>query len=73
VLAAFLIRFLARLQTLGTVPAISRVSFSPSLEIQNLLNSGAPTDLNLRFGSAWQKPTILLAPRFFKLAAQIDF
>jgi hypothetical protein len=44
-----------------------------SLDVQNIFNGAAPQALNLAYGSVWQQPTVILGPRFFKFAAQIDF
>jgi hypothetical protein len=44
-----------------------------SLDIQNIFNDAAPQALNLAYGGIWQQPTVILGPRFFKFAAQIDF
>ncbi len=44
-----------------------------SLDIQNIFNGAAVQALNLTYGPIWRQPTVILGPRFFKFAAQIDF
>jgi len=39
----------------------------------NLLNANDVLVMNTRFGASWQNASSILAPRVFKLGAQISF
>jgi hypothetical protein len=43
------------------------------LDIYNILGERAIVDLNGRYGPNFLVPTVIMAPRLFKLGAQVDF
>ncbi|HQZ37557.1 MAG TPA: TonB-dependent receptor [Vicinamibacterales bacterium] len=45
----------------------------PQLDVFNLLNANDVLVMNTRFGASWQNASSILAPRVFKLGAQISF
>ena len=48
-------------------------SLDVNLDIYNLLNASAVTNVNATFGPNWRNVTQIMAARYFKLGAQIDF
>ena len=52
---------------------IGATSVTASVDLQNVFNSAAAQVINVTYGPQWQKPTVILGPRFFRLAAQFDF
>jgi hypothetical protein len=44
-----------------------------SLDVLNLFNSNDTQDWNRRYGPDWLKPTRILPPRVFQVAARLDF
>jgi carboxypeptidase family protein len=52
---------------------IGRTRLTGNLDISNVLNGSAVTDLNTTYGQNWQVPSAIQFGRFFKLGAQIDF
>jgi hypothetical protein len=50
-----------------------RLRISPAADFYNVTNSASLTGINQTFGSNWQLPTSILAPRQFRLSTQIDF
>ena len=45
----------------------------PQLDVFNLLNSNQVLGMTTRYGAAWQNANSILAPRVFKLGAQVSF
>jgi hypothetical protein len=45
----------------------------PRIEIANALNANTIHTIVTRYGPAWEQVRGVLAPRMFKMAAQIDF
>jgi hypothetical protein len=50
-----------------------RTRTNVGLDIFNALNSNTPVTYNNTFGPLWLQPRSILAARFFKFSAQIDF
>ena len=55
------------------VLTFGRTRTNVGLDIFNALNSNTPVTYNNTFGPLWLQPRSILAARFFKLSAQIDF
>ena len=45
----------------------------PQLDVFNLTNANQVLGMTTRYGAAWQNATSILAPRVFKLGAQVSF
>jgi hypothetical protein len=50
-----------------------RWRIAPAADFYNVTNSASVTGINQTFGPNWQLPTSILAPRQFRLSAQINF
>ena len=44
-----------------------------NVDLYNLLNGNAVITQNNTFGTAWQRPTLILQPRLLKFGVQLDF
>ena len=55
------------------VLTFGRTRTNVGVDLFNALNSDTPTRYIETFGSRWQQPRGILAARFFKFSAQIDF
>jgi Carboxypeptidase regulatory-like domain len=58
---------------LSKIFRISQTRILTSLDVFNVFNSSDTQDWNRRYGSDWLKPTRILPPRVFQLAATLDF
>ena len=52
---------------------VRRATIRGMLDIYNILGERAIVDLNGRYGPSFLVPTVIMAPRLFKLGAQVDF
>jgi hypothetical protein len=52
---------------------LNRASIRGIFDLYNVFNTSPVLSLNTRFGSAWQRPFIILTGRFAKLGLQVDF
>jgi hypothetical protein len=52
---------------------VRRAKIRGMLDIYNILGERAIVDLNGRYGPNFLVPTVIMAPRLFKLGAQVDF
>lgn len=58
---------------LSRIVQVGGVRVEPQLDAFNLTNSNQVLGMTTRFGAAWQNATSILAPRVFKLGAQVSF
>jgi hypothetical protein len=58
---------------LAKIVRVGRVQVEPQLDVFNLTNSNQVLGMTTRYGAAWQNATSILAPRVFKLGAQVSF
>jgi hypothetical protein len=52
---------------------MSRTRIRAMVDIYNLFNASPVLSLNTRYGSAWQRPLVVLQGRFAKFGVQVDF
>jgi len=58
---------------LAKIVRVGRVQVEPQLDVFNLTNANQVLGMTTRYGAAWQNATSILAPRVFKLGAQVSF
>ena len=58
---------------LSRVFHVRGLRLEPQLDVFNLTNSNQVLGMTTRYGAAWQNATSILAPRVFKLGAQVSF
>ncbi len=52
---------------------LGRARVQGNIDLYNVLNSSPILSINTRYGSAWLRPTAILAARLLKFSAQLDF
>ncbi len=52
---------------------VGRSRIMANVDLYNLLNGNAVITQNNTFGTAWQRPTLILQPRLLKFGVQLDF
>jgi hypothetical protein len=52
---------------------MNRTRVRGMIDIYNLFNASPVLSLNTRYGSAWQRPLVVLQGRFAKFGVQVDF
>jgi hypothetical protein len=58
---------------LSKIVQVRGLRLEPQLDVFNLTNANQVLGMNTRYGAAWQNATSILAPRVFKLGAQVSF
>lgn len=58
---------------LSRIVRVGGLRVEPQLDVFNLTNTNQVLGMNTRYGAAWQNATSILAPRVFKLGAQVGF
>jgi len=52
---------------------VNRARIRGMVDFYNLFNASPVLSLNTRYGSAWQRPLVVLQGRFAKFGVQVDF
>lgn len=58
---------------LSRIIELRGMRLEPQLDVFNLTNANQVLGMTTRYGAAWQNATSILAPRVFKLGAQVSF